>query len=403
MCFRNLRFVLITVVGLISSSCLAQVDLAGLSGTVGDSVGRRLPGAHIVAVQLATGLHREAVSSSTGVYDIPDLPIGLYRVTCSAPGFQDRVYDRLQQTVGHTSTLDVALGVAGVTQAVTVEETGSEFDRTSDALGARTEPQQLKELPLNGRNWSTLTTLVPGGVDIGGSNQRSIRFAGKGIDDNAVTFDGIDATNIVNQAQQPFVRLAIPMESIAEFQIDTMLFTAEKGVAPGGQIAVASKSGSNQLHGSVFWFVRNDIFDARQPDDTLDASKPAFRLTQFDRSFYFITYEGLRQTLGQTLPGFVPTDAFKAQVAAANPALVTILKAYPEGTLPIAGSTQVAEFVGSGRQLDREDSAVLRLDHQFSARNSAYLRFNYDAAVSDMPLAQGEATSTTASRSRRGR
>lgn len=390
---------LVSVVGLMSSSCLAQIDLAGLSGTVGDSAGRRLPGAHIVAVQLATGLHREAVSSSTGVYDIPDLPIGLYRVTCSAPGFQDRVYDGLQQTVGHTSTLDVSLGVAGVTQAVTVEETGSEFDRTSDALGARTEPQQLKQLPLNGRNWSTLTALVPGAVDSGGSNQRSIRFAGKGIDDNAVTFDGIDATNIVNQAQQPFVRLAIPMESIAEFQIDTMLFTAEKGVAPGGQIAVASKSGSNQVHGSVFWFVRNDIFDARQPDDTLDASKPAFRLNQFggaiggplvrDRSFYYFTYEGLRQTLGQTLPGFVPTDAFKAQVAAANPALLPILKAYPKGTLPVVGSTQIAEFVGFGRQLDHEDSGVLRLDHQFSASNSAYLRFNFDAAVSDMPLAQG--------------
>jgi hypothetical protein len=143
MCFRNLRLVLVSVVGLMSSSCLAQIDLAGLSGTVGDSAGRRLPGAHIVAVQLATGLHRVAVSSATGVYDIPDLPIGLYRVTCSAPGFQDRVYDGLQQTVGHTSTLDISLGVAGVAQTVTVEQTESEFDRTSDALGARTEQQQF--------------------------------------------------------------------------------------------------------------------------------------------------------------------------------------------------------------------------------------------------------------------
>ncbi len=376
---RNLSLLLVSVIGLTSSSCLAQIDLAGLSGRVGDSAGRRLPGAHIVAVQLATGLRREAISSATGVYDIPDLPIGLYRVTCSAPGFQDRVYDRLQQTVGHTSTLDVSLGVAGVAQTVTVGETESEFDRTSDALGARTEPQQLKELPLNGRNWSTLTALAPGAVDTGGSNQRSIRFAGKGIDDNAVTFDGIDATNVVNQAQQPFVRLAIPIESIAEFQIDTMLFTAEKGVTPGGQIAVVSKSGSNQLHGSVFGFLRNGIFDARQPDDTLNASKPAFRLYQFggaiggplvrDRSFYFFTYEGLRQTLGQTLPGFVPTDAFKAQVAAANPALVPILNAYPKGTLPVAGSTQVAEFVGSGRQLDQEDALQLRCRRQrYAAR-----------------------------------
>ena len=138
MCFRYLRFVLISVAGLMSSSCLAQIDLAGLSGTVGDSAGRRLPGAHIVAVQLATGLHREAVSSSSGVYAIPDLPIGPYRVTCSAPGCQDRVYDGLQQTVGHTSTLDVSLGVAGVAQAVTVEETGaSSTERRTPSERAR--------------------------------------------------------------------------------------------------------------------------------------------------------------------------------------------------------------------------------------------------------------------------
>src|SRR5258708_3453528 len=115
---RNLSLLLVSVIGLMSSSCLAQIDLAGLSGRVGDSAGRRLQGAHIVAVQLATGLRREAISSATGVYDIPDLPIGLYRVTCSAPGFQDRVYDGLQQTVGHTSALDVSLGVAGVAQTV---------------------------------------------------------------------------------------------------------------------------------------------------------------------------------------------------------------------------------------------------------------------------------------------
>jgi hypothetical protein len=377
---------------------MAQVDLASLNGAVSDPAGRAVPAAHIFALHIGNGLKREAVSSASGVYDIPDLPVGVYRVTCSAPGFQDRVYEGLRLTVGHTSTLNVSLGVAGLVQTVKVEGAESDFDRTSDALGARIEPQQLKALPLNGRNWSTLTALVPGGVDTGGSNQRTIRFGGKGLDDNAVTFDGIDATNIVNQAQQPFVRLAIPIEAISEFQIDTMLFTAERGAAPGGEIAVVSRSGSNELHGSLFEFLRNDIFDARQPDDTLNASKPAFRLNQFggavggplalDRTFYFLTYEGLRQTLGQTLLGYVPTDSFKAQVGAANPALAPILQAYPEATLPVAGSTQLAEFVGSGRQLDHEDSAVLRLDQRFSDSNSAYLRFSYDAAVSDAPLAQ---------------
>ncbi|WP_182276169.1 TonB-dependent receptor [Granulicella sp. 5B5] len=384
---------------LFTGTAHAQVDLAGLNGTVSDPSGSRVLAAHITATQTATGLHRDTVSSATGTYDIPNLPIGSYRLTISAPGFQDHIYDNLQLTVGHTSTIDVRLGIASAPQVVTVEDTQADFDKSSDALDARTEPAQLKQLPLNGRNWSTLTALVPGAVDTGGSNQRTIRFAGKGLDDNAVTLDGIDATNVVNQAQQPFVRVAIPIDSIAEFQIDTMLFTAEKGVSPGGQIAVVTKTGSNQLHGSLFEYLRNDIFDARQPDDTFDASKPPFRLNQFggslggpivhDRSFYFFAYEGLRQTLGQTLPGFVPTDTFKAQVAAASPALVPVLNAYPKGTLPVTGSTQIAEFVGSGRQLDHEDSAILRLDQHFSQRNSAFLRFSFDAAVSDAPLSEG--------------
>jgi len=385
---------------LVHAASFGQVDRGGLSGTVKDNAGRRLPGAHISAIQTATGLVRETVSSSSGTYNIPELPVGLYRVTCSAPGFQQTVFSSVEQTVGHTRTLDITLAVGSITQQVNVSGLTAQLDETTATLGARTEYEQVRDLPLNGRNWSTLTALAPGAVDTGGSNQRSIRFAGRGLDDNNFTFDGIDATNIVNQAQQPFVRLAIPTDAIEEFRIDTMLFTAENGSTPGGQVAVVSKAGTNTLHGDAFEFLRNDIFDAREPIDTLNPHKPPFRLNQFggnlggpivrNQTFFFATYEGLRQTLGQTLPGFVPSDAFKAQVAAASPALIPILNAYPEGSLPVPGSSNIEEFVGSGRQLDHENSAMLRLDHRFSADDIAYLRFNFDAAVSQIPLAQGE-------------
>ena len=348
--------------------CLAQVDRAALSGTIRDSAGKRIPGAHIEVIQAATGLHRETVSSPGGTYDIPELPIGLYRVTCTASGFQQSVVDNLEQTVGHTRTLDFTLAVGEVTQQVNVFGRNSQLDETTDTLGARTEHEQIKELPLNGRNWSTLTALVPGAVDTGGSNQRSIRFAGRGLDDNNFTYDGIDATNIVNQAQQSFVRLAIPADAIQEFRIDTMLFTAENGSTPGGQIDVASKSGSNELHGGLFEFVRNEIFDAREP---ILPTRLPFRLNQFggslggrlirDRSFFYLTYEGLRQSYGQPLSGFVPNPTFGAQVVAANPALAPIIAAYPKtGRTPYA--TDIDRFTGSGRQLDHEDSAMLRLD-----------------------------------------
>jgi hypothetical protein len=251
-----------------------------LSGTVKDAAGKRIAGAHVVALLTATNLKRETVASASSTYDIAELPIGLYRVTCSAVGFETAIFNDLEQTSGHTRTLDITLGIAGRTQAVEVAGATAQLDETSATLGARVELEQLKELPLNGRDWSTLTALVPGAVDTGGSNQRCLRFAGRGLDGNNFTYDGIDAKNIVNQAQQPFVRLAIPTDAIAEFRISTVLFRAENGSTSRGEIAVAYRSGTDALYGTVFEFLRNDIFDARQPIDTPNPHKPAFRLNQ---------------------------------------------------------------------------------------------------------------------------
>ena len=140
------------------------------------------------------------------------------------------------------------------------------------------------------------------------------------------------------KAQQPYVRLAIPLDTIQEFRVVSMLATAETGATAGGQMAVTSASGANQFHGSAFDFVRNDIFDARS---FIDPTKPPFRLNQFggslggafvrDKTFFFTSYEGYRQTLGQTLVGYVPTDAFRAQVAAQSPALSAFPQCLPRG------------------------------------------------------------------------
>jgi len=179
------------------------------------------------------------------------------------------------------------------------------MDSNTDALGGRIEKAQAEKLPLNGRNWATLTALVPGAVDTGGSNQRSIRFAGRGRDDDNFTYDGIDATNIINQPQQPYVRLAIPLDTIEEFRIDSMLATAEAGATGGPQLAVTSPSGTNRWHGNAFEYIRNNYFDAQQPVPVTTAPQPPFHLNQFggsvggpivrDRTFFFIAYEGYRQ------------------------------------------------------------------------------------------------------------
>ena len=376
----------------------AQVDRSGVTGTVEDESGKRVPGVHIVATETDTGLERECMSSPDGAYSLPDLPVGRYIVEFDGAGFARLTYTDVLETVDRTRTLNAVLHIAAGNEQVEVSDKASELDQSSDALGARIEPKQIRELPLNGRNWSTLTALVPGAIDTGGSNQRSVRFAGRGLDDNNFTYDGIDATNIVNQAQQSFVRLAIPSESIEEFRIDTMLFTAEGGSTPGGQVAVVSRTGANAFHGNLFEFLRNDVLDAREP---IDRVKHPFRLNQYggslggplqrDKIFFFFTYEGLRQSLGQTLPGFVPSAALRAQVLAQSPVLAPVLAAYPVGSASTANPL-IDSFTGTGKQIDHEDTAMIRLDHRFSARDTVDLRFNYDAARSEAPLAASNGT-----------
>jgi len=386
------------VLGLIlflASWSLAQVDRAGLNGTVADPSGRALPQTRITAVQNSTGLRRETVSSPSGAYDIPELPVGVYTVTFARDGFKALTFVNVVQVLGRTRTLNAVLQVSGGDERVEVSASSEQIDTTSDALGARIEPAQTKNLPLNGRNWATLTALAPGAVDTGGSSQRAVRFAGRGRDDDNFTYDGIDATNIVNQPQQPYVRLSIPLDTIQEFRVDSMLATAEAGGTGGPQLAVTSPSGTNQWHGDAFEFFRNNAFDAREPVPVNTSLQP-FHLNQYggslggpivkEKTFFFIAYEGYRQRWGFPLLGFVPSDSFRAQVAADSPVLVPILSAYPEGQTPTS-NPDVAQFASEGRQVVNENSAMLRLDHRFSENTTTFVRFNIDRAVNTQPLA----------------
>src|SRR6202020_2811654 len=203
----------------------------------------------------------ETVSQSNGSYNVPQLPVGVYTISFEHAGFKKLTYLDVEEGIGRTRTLNATLSVSGSEQRVEVSASSEQMDTNSDALGGRIEKAQAQELPLNGRNWATLTAFVPGAVGTGGSNQRSIRFAGRGRDDDNFTYDGIDATNVINQAQQPYVRLAIPLDTIEEFRVNSMLATPEAGATGGPQLAVTSPSGTNQFHGDAFEFLRNTIFD----------------------------------------------------------------------------------------------------------------------------------------------
>jgi hypothetical protein len=188
-------------------SANAQVDRTAITGTVSDASERVLPDVIVVVSDDASGFYRQVATSAKGTYDFPELPVGSYTLTFTRAGFETLRFENVVQTVSFTRTLNATLRVAGAKEQVDVSATEQPLDQTSNTLGTATEEKQIKELPLNGRNWATLTALAPAAIDTGGSNQRSIRFAGRGRDDNNFTYDGIDATNIINQAQQPYVSI----------------------------------------------------------------------------------------------------------------------------------------------------------------------------------------------------
>jgi hypothetical protein len=388
---------------------LAQVDRSTLSGTVTDQSGRLLPETHITVLQNSSQLQRETISDSTGNYGIPELPVGTYTVAFEHSGFQTLKFIDVEQVIGRTHTLDATLKVSGGGERVEVSPASALLDRNTSAVTGLIEKTQADELPLNGRNWSELTAFAPGAIDTGGSNQRSVRFAGRGLDDSDFTYDGVDATNIVNQTQRAWVRLAIPLDAIAEFRVDSLIATAEEGATGGAQLNVTSPSGSKRFHGRLFEYLRNDILDAPEPSWASNGeSQQPLRLNQFggslggpivhDKTFFFLASEAYRQNWGYPVSADVPSAALIASVPSTSP-MYGILNAYP-GAGPKTfltpwtpandpGDPHYADYdllTCSCTQVVNENSEMLRLDHHFSAKTTAFMRFNYDRSVDTQPL-----------------
>jgi hypothetical protein len=375
---------------------LGQVDRTAITGTVTDPQGNRVPESRVRATESATGFERETLTNSQGTYELPGLPPGVYSVQFFKAGFSDFTVKNVTQTVGRTRTLDARLELARGSVQTTVIEPLVQLDKVDATVGTAIELAQLDDLPINGRGWATLTALAPGAIDNGAGDQRTIRFAGHGLDDNNLTLDGIDATAVYNQEQREYQRLNIPLDSIQEFQVQSQNFGADtqSGTA-GGQVSVVSPSGTNRFRGEAFDYFRNNALDARSPLD--GASPDPFLLNQFgaafggpivrSKTFFYVDYEGLRQRLDGTQIGLVPSPAFASQAALTSPALLPILAAYPAGTSPTSNAN-VWNYNAPGRQVDNEDSGMVRLDHYFSDRTTAFIRFNADKAVETIPTGQ---------------
>ena len=341
---------LATILALFSGVVVyGQIDRANLNGTVMDSSRAVVGDARVEVVSRETGLKRAANTGPTGIYSITGLPIGTYDVTISRAGFRTFEVTGIQLFVGETRTMDAELQLGTVSEELQVEATVAPLETTNARVGAVLEHQQLDDIPINGRNWATLETLAPGAINAGSGGQRDIRFVGRGRDDNNFTFDGIDATGVQEQSQKADARLNISLESIAEFRVESAVYTAESGASGGAQVNAVSKTGTNVLHGATFEFFRDNALDARSPFDPSEI--PPFRMNQFganlggpiarNRTFFFVNYEGIRQSLTQTVVGFVPNAAFRSKVLASSPVLKPILDAWPIGQTAVDANTDL--------------------------------------------------------------
>jgi hypothetical protein len=362
-----------------------------LNGTVIDASRSVVPGATVEAVSSATGFRRQTTTGSAGTYQIPALPIGVYTVTISKAGFRATQFKEVDLSVGQERTIDAQLAVGAVAEAVEVNATLDAVNRSSAEVGGLVEQEQIKSIPVSGRNWASLMLLAPGAVNYSDGSQRNVRFNGHSIDDANYTFDGIDNTGVQEQTQKAESRLNIALDSIAEFRVSTANYTAESGSAGGVQVNVVSKTGTNDFHGSTFYAARNAALDSRSPFD--GPTLPDFTLHQFgasfggpikkDKAFFFANYEGLRQDLGVTFTNFVPNAAYRAQVIAKSPLLAPLVNAWPQGQTPLDSTTDQLKLVATNHV--REDAGMFRFDYRFDDKNTFYARYNTDNVYIDNP------------------
>jgi hypothetical protein len=379
------RALLLALLCLSIQAVYAQVDRASLNGTVTDPSGAIVPGAQVTAEAPMIGVKRQTLTDAAGVYRLPSLPVGSYVLTVVKDGFQTKKIEGLVLTVGQVRTLDVPLDITATATEVVVTAEAPALQQNNAEIGLAIDQNQVSAIPLNGRNWTALLMLAPGATNTGEGNQNTIRFNGRSRDDNNFTFDGVDATGVKDPRQEANLRLNISLDAISEFRVSSGLYNAESGNGAGAQMNLVSKSGSNEFHGGLFEYFRNDKLDARRPTDLL--GKPPFRLNQFggnlggrivqDKTFFFMNYEGLEQRLATTLTGSVPSESLRQQVLAASPALRPVIEAYKPGTARTSNA-DVDTLTSVGSQPWTEKSGMFRLDHRFNDSNSMFVRYNVD-------------------------
>ncbi len=366
----------------------AQGATAAVSGTVLDPSGAAIAGASITVRNLGTALTRTVLSDDQGRYVVPELPIGDYEVQGSLPGFQTVVRRGILLTVGSRPVVDLQLAIGQTTETISVTGEISAVETTSSGVSSLVNQTQMREMPLNGRNFEQLILLAPGASSYpaGGSSAlvgRAATYAisGSRPEGYAILLDGENIQDWWQRGTGAAVTgTSLGIEGIAEFQTLTNTYSAEFG-GNGAVVNSATRSGTNSFHGSLYEFLRNSALDAR---NFFEQKSPApFRRNQFgasvggpvkrDKAFFFFNYEGLRQHLDQSFQAFVPTLAVRTQ---AVPGVKSIIDLYPAPTTDLVGN--IGTLITVGGQTAEENYYLGRFDYTLSPKDSLFIRYVND-------------------------
>ena len=358
----------------------AQAQTATISGTATDASGAAMVGARIQATNTETNASQSTVSDAQGRYTLSDLPVGTYNVQGSQSGFRTVVHPGVTLSVGGTVVVDFSMPVGEVKETVSVESQVSRVETTSSEVSTLVSPTQMRELPLNGRNFEQLLALAPGVSTIapalnfvtgrlyGMMNNYSV--AGSRPTGQMFLLDGTDIRDFWEHATgSGYAGTSLGVEAIGQFQVLTSDYTAQYG-GNGAVMNAVSRSGTNDLHGGAYEFIRNSRLDALDAPDKAAGltTPPPFRRNQFgaalggaikkDKLFFFGNYEGLREGLESTTPLFVPEPYVTAGMLPC--ALITPA---PASCTPstAANSTQPGVLIGSVSGANAQSEATSAL------------------------------------------
>ena len=412
------NFFFVTVVLLASSMAWAQVTRASIAGAVTDETGALIPGAEITVTNTDTGISRSVMSNDEGRYFALDLTLGNYEVEASLPGFQTAVRSGFQLTLGRAAIVDFTLSVGEIAERVTVTGEAPLVETTQSVLAYLVEQRTITELPLNGRSFTELALLQAGAMVRNG--QRNSTFSpisgggtrtsigGARPKQNAYVLDGQDAKDAFGNTPASAAGTVLGVETVREFSVLTNAYSAEFQGA-GGVINAVTKSGTNDLDGSIFWFHRNDNLDAVDYNTKIGAGaeQPEFKRHQFgftvggpivkNQTFVFGSYEGLREVLGRRRTRSVFSDAARDETLIPEEGRIIPIADEMRPYLALYDRANgldfddgTAEYNFSTADPTRENYFLIKFDHTISESDSIDVRYSLDYAIAEKYYSGGD-------------